>query len=191
MYGSRRRDGIYHLYPRPNGEVEFKLTPLPKAGVVSEALRQSALALYLVRNVRLLEFVEQFKAVPAADPAGVVQGEQVIAWFLTALPKAANLSPTDIVIVVDANRSDIYGTVLPANLAAKQHFFGQMRSKLLADARTQGFQVVDLDPVFRAAYARERKSFEFPTDRHWNAYGHAIVTEALRTKLGAGATADR
>jgi len=191
MYGRRKRDGIHHLYLQANGELELKLTPPLGRNAVEDALRQSALALYLLRNVGVLQFVQQHGPIPVPDPARLVEGEQVIAWFLTALPKAARLPPRDIVIVVDANRSEIYGNAVPANLADLQHYFGQMRAKLIAEARTQGFNVVDMEPAFRAAYARDRVPFESRTDRHWNRYGHAVVAEAVRNALGTWSPFDR
>jgi hypothetical protein len=66
-----------------------------------------------------------------------------------------------------------------------------MRTKLIADAKAQEFQVVDLDPVFRAAYARDRVPFEYPTDAHWNPRGHAAVAAAVREALGDWAPFDR
>src|SRR5262245_31556815 len=47
VHAHRRRNGIYHLYPTPDGGFDFRLTPLPPPGLAEQVLRQSALALYL------------------------------------------------------------------------------------------------------------------------------------------------
>src|SRR5207302_1329004 len=117
VYAHRKRDGIYHLYPRSGGGFEFKLTPLPEPSLIERALRNSALALYLVRNVGVLTLMDRLaprsahaaeapdryvgNTSAAADPVRIAEGEAVIAWFLAALSKAAALPTRDIVIVVD------------------------------------------------------------------------------------------
>jgi hypothetical protein len=205
VYTYRKRDGIYHLYPRPGGGLEFKLTPLPEPSLTERFLRHSALAIYLARNVGVSNLVRWFRpktaqaaqgsdvyignTSAAADPARIAEGEQVIAWFLATLPKAAALAPRDIVIVVDAIRPEIYDAAALA--AAQQSYFGQMRTRLIADAKAWGFQVVDLDAVFRAAYSRDRMPFEYPTDAHWNPRAHAAVAAAVREALGGWAPFDR
>jgi hypothetical protein len=189
IYSHRKRDGIYHLHPRPGGGFEFKLTALPAASLAERVLRHSALALYLVRNVgvstqwlRPNAAQAQDIQAAAADPAAIAEGEQVIAWFLAALPKAAALPARDIVIAVDAIRPQLYDAA--ARTAADGSTFGRLRIKLMQDARVQGFQVIDLSTAFLAAYRGDRAPLEFPTDRHWNSHAHAVVAAAIIEALG-------
>ena len=197
VYRHRPRDGLYQLYPRSDGGFDLKLTPLPEPGVIERILRHSALALYLARNVGISRLLDQFRigkaqaaqaaddyvgnTPAAADAARVKEGEAVIAWFLATLPHAAMLAPRDILIVVDAMRPAIYDEAAFKN--AQQSYFGQMRTKLISDAHSQGFQVIDLDETFRAAYALDHTPFEFPTDGHWNAHGHEVVASAIQAVL--------
>ena len=188
LYAHRKRDGIYHLYSQPGGGFELRLTPLPEPGLLERLLRRSALALYLVRNVGVTNLAQWLapKAAQATEmsattdmphPAHIAEGEQVIAWFLGALPKAAALAPADIVIAVDAIRPLLDES--PALTTAHGSYFGQLRTRLIRNAKAQGFQVIDLDAAFRAAYRADRVPLEFRTDRHWNSHAHAVVASAV------------
>lgn len=197
IYAHRRRNGIFHLYPSPAGGFDDRLTPLPPAGLVERIARRSALALYLMRNVGLSKVLAGFginmaQAAPHpdeyvgqtdadADPARIEEGYRVIDWFLGALPQAACLAPHDIVIAVDAPRPPIYDS--GALAAVQGSYFVQMRNRLMSEARSRGFKVVDTQPYFLAAYAADRQPFEHPTDGHWNAHGHAVVTAAVLEAL--------
>lgn len=91
------------------------------------------------------------------------------------------MPPRDIVIAVDAMRPEIYDNA--ALEAARPSYFGRMRAKLLGDAASRGFAVVDLETAFRAAFAKDRQPFEPTIDAHWNAHGHAVAAAAIATKL--------
>jgi hypothetical protein len=196
VYAHRRRNGIFHLYPRAVGGFDYRLTPLPAPGLFERIARRSALALYLMRNVGISEFIATFGInlanagapprfvgnTPAeASPARIAEGEAVIAWFLATLPGAACLSPSEIVLVIDAMRPPIYDDQELA--AARPSYFGRMRAKLIADAAAQGFNVVDMEAPLRAAYATQPIAFEFPNDMHWNSRGHAVAADGVRKAL--------
>jgi hypothetical protein len=191
VHAHRSRDGIYHLYPRPDGNFEFKLTPLPESGALQWVLRHSALALYLARNVGVAQLLDRWRYSPAgfgsghavaATPVSIDEGQAVIDWFLAALPKAAALAPSDIVIAVDAERPRGVGAP-PVPYSRHQSYFQALRTSLIEAARTMGFAVVDLEPSFRAAYMKDQAPFEFATDGHWNSHGHAVVTDAVLIAL--------
>jgi SGNH hydrolase-like domain, acetyltransferase AlgX len=199
VYPHRLRDGIYHLYPRPDGRFDYELTPPHAVRLPERVARNSALALYLVRNVGVGSLVREFGVAPAnaaggppkyvgntlaaADPARITEGEQVIAWFLDALPREACLQPRDIVLVVDAIRPQIYEEA--ALGAARDSYFGRMRAALMEQARARQFIIVDTEPHFRAAYAKDGQTFEYRNDGHWNPHGHAVVAAAVREALAA------
>ena len=62
-------------------------------------------------------------------------------------------------------------------------YFALMRTQLIKDARSRGFKVVDLEPVFIADYDLHHERFENPTDNHWNEHGHAVVAAAVLNAL--------
>jgi hypothetical protein len=197
VYTHRQRDGIFHLYPRQDGGFDYKLTPPRTPGLLERIARNSALALYLARNVGVAELLSGFGPQPAnaavdrfkyiggtlsaADPARVAEGEQVIAWFLDALSREACVAPHEIVLVVDAPRPTIYEVTDIARAHAS--YFGRMRARLMADASPRGFKVVDMEPLFIAAHAARHRQFENPTDGHWNPEGHDIVAAAVAGAL--------
>jgi len=190
----RRRNGLFHLYPTPQGGFDYRLTPLPEPRMAERVLRRSVLALYLMRNVGITNLIANMGIRVAAaepqrasrhvghteaeaSPARLEEGHRVIDWFLEALPQAACLAPADIVIVVDGPRPELYD---PAALAeAQTSYFAKMRSRLIARARALDFRVIDMEPVFVAAYATDRAPFEHPTDGHWNAHGHTVAAAAV------------
>ena len=192
----RKRDGFFHLYPRPDGGFDFKLTPLPPPSFLEAMARHSALILYLVRNLGIAQRIGSLWQSPAmaaptpyvgnteaaADPARIAEGEQVIAWFVDTLPKEACLPPHSIVLVIDAMRPEIYDGEAALSIA-RASYFSRMRSSLMAAARSRGYVVVDMEPYFRAAFAKDGRRFEFPQDNHWNAHGHEIVFAAVRKAL--------
>jgi hypothetical protein len=195
----RKRNGFFHLYPRPDGGYDYKLTPLPPPSLAERVVRRSALALYVLRNVGVAGLLDNLGfgrahaalADPSssvgntpsdANPTRVKEGEDVIAWFVTALSRAACLPPQNIVLVVDAMRPEVYlGD--DALAAARVTYFSIMREAVMTAARQKGYVVVDMEPRFRADYLREGRQHNFPDDSHWSAYGHEVVAAAVREAL--------
>jgi hypothetical protein len=199
VYPHRRRNGIFHLYPRLDGGFDYRLTPLPRPSLAERILRRSALALYLMRNVGISDLISMIginmaqaaeageryvgNTLAEANPARVAEGEAVIAWFLTTLPGAACLSPDEIVLTVDAMRPQLYDD--NALAAARTSYFGRMRAKLIADATARGFHVIDMEVPMRVDFASQHRPFEFTNDMHWNSHGHAVAAAAVREALTA------
>ena len=197
VYAHRRRNGIFHLHPRPDGGFDYRLTPPLAPGLAERVLRRSALALYLMRNVGISDFISMIginmaqaaeageryvgNTLAEADPARVAEGEAVIAWFLATLPGAACLSPGEIVLAVDAMRPQLYDD--NALAAARSSYFGRMRAKLIADAAASGFRVIDMEVPMRADFVARHQPFEFANDSHWNSRGHAVGADAVRKAL--------
>jgi hypothetical protein len=107
----------------------------------------------------------------------VPDSKQAVDWFFADLPAMSGLPPSAIVFVVDALRPAIYSEQALAQ--AKGSYEDQMRSYFAEQARARGYEVIDMNPVFRDRYLREHRRFEFPTDKHWNALGHRVVAEQL------------
>jgi hypothetical protein len=60
-------------------------------------------------------------------------------------------------------------------------FFDIMRRYFLEQASALGYEAIDLDPLFLARYQETAERFEFPNDSHWNANGHRVAADALRS----------
>ena len=197
IFDYRRRNGIFHLYPKPDGGFDYRLTPLPSPGIFQRAARHSALAFYLIRNVGITNVLDRMGinlalAEPAmpphvghtdsnASPARVADGNRVIDWFLDALPQAACLPPGDIVLLVDAPRPELYDPDMLATV--RTSYFVLMRNRIIAQGKARGFKVVNTEPYFIAAYRADHQRFERPTDGHWNAHGHAVAAAAVLEAL--------
>jgi hypothetical protein len=193
VFAKRQRNGFFHLHPKADA-FDFVLTPAPPMGLLERVARNSALALYVFRNVLtsgriaplLISRAHADESNPApfvgntsadASAGRVAEGEKVIAWFLDRLANSACVEPKHTVLVIDAMRPEIYD---PARLdAARPSYFGRMRTRLLADAAARGFLIVDLEEPFLKSFAKDHRRLESPVDNHWNNHGHAVATEAI------------
>ena len=116
------------------------------------------------------------KVSPEQKHAGLPAGLRVADWFLTELPAATGLPAECIALLVDSDRYGLYDP----RLASRPKDAPEVRAYFIDEAAKLGFTVVDLQPVFRAGYAADRRKFDhWPIDRHWNVYGHRIVAEQL------------
>ncbi len=105
---------------------------------------------------------------------------KAVDYFFVNLPKYTNLKPEDIIFVVDAPREYIYKNDLKG---AEESFFGKVRKYFIDKAKQNGYQVVDMLPVFLEHYRSHKRRFEFPTDGHWNELGHKLVARELEKLL--------
>ena len=196
LYAHRARDGIHHLHPRADG-FDLTLTPPVLPRLTERLARNSALALYLVRNVGIIWKLRDWGAAHAApapnayvgntaadaSPERLAQGERVIAWFFGELARSC-VAPADILLLVDPPRPQLYD---PAALKdARASYFGRMRVLLIEKARAAGFAVADLETHFGDSYAKDGRVFEVPGDGHWNAHAHGVAAEAVRAAFRDG-----
>jgi hypothetical protein len=193
LYARRAYDGFFHLRERADGHLDLALSPYVAPSLAQTIARRSALGVYLLRNAGLSRRVsglgmDRLQVRPATapvdtgmSPARVRDGLLAIDWFVDALPEAACLPPGHILLVVDAARAPIYRG--EPESASQNRYFARMRSALIPAAAAKGYGVLDLDPVFRQAYAADREKFDFPIDSHWNAHGHAVVAAAIHASL--------
>lgn len=112
----------------------------------------------------------------ATPPARLAAGRAAVDAFLARLPAISGVEPSRTTIAVDGLRPQVYG---PDPDAAGSSYFGRMRVYLLETGTARGFDMVDLQPAFVAAYRATGQRFEFEHDAHWNATGHAVVARAV------------
>jgi hypothetical protein len=113
----------------------------------------------------------------SAEKQRVQDSIHAIDAFFRLLPVKSGLEPSKILLVIDGIRPHLYSE---AGLGKAQgSYFSQMRAYFIDQASNLGYEFVDLQDVFKYNYLNHQKRFEFPTDAHWNAHGHAVVAEAI------------
>ena len=83
-----------------------------------------------------------------------------------------------VIIIQDADRNNIYD-----RWGITKVYYNEMRSSMKKSAITYGVNYIDMDPVFRDDYANFKKSFQFPTDGHWNEHAHKLVSKELLKEI--------
>jgi len=81
----------------------------------------------------------------------------------------------EIVLLMDADRGAIYGR------AREDRIGGVLALNELARAAAErhGLGFIDLHPVFKDDYRRNRLQFEYKRDWHWNRHAHELAAETL------------
>lgn len=113
----------------------------------------------------------------ADDPIRVADSKRAVDAFLERLPGFSGLDPDRIVFVVDGIRPPLYDR--EELRASDGSLVDVMRRYFLAAARRQGYETLDMQPVFIAHHREHRRRFEWPQDRHWNPLGHEMCWEAV------------
>lgn len=160
--------------------------------LLKRLLRPSALARYLVRNLggdRLLRkimrladrngsvlgFIRNTRA--ASDAERVADSKRVIDKFFDELPVQTSLSPESILFVIDGMRPHLYDAAKLEK--ASGSYFDLMRDYFSTTAAARGYEIIDMQPTFVRESRSKGSRFEFPTDRHWNTIGHALVAAQI------------
>ena len=173
---------------RAPGEPALVVREQPERSVLRRLASHSALLRYLAfnagvsaawlqrlwqpGNARMTYVANVPRELP---PARVAAARASVQAFFAALPATAGLPPERIAFVMDAVRFDVYS----GRDDRAGSFAETMREEFMAAARQRGYEVLDLDPAFRADYAQHAERFENPVDYHWNALGHWIAASAL------------
>lgn len=163
-----------------------------------DVVNASSLLQYLYRNVRITSAERLKDALMTAftrasdkqaskgrsEANGAVDGEsdklvesrQIVDRFLHDIVQMTELPPDRILFVVDGPRGRIYRG-LPRE--SGKDYGTEMLSYFMAAARAQGFEVIDMYEVFEADFAVHHRSFQFPTDGHWNSYAHGMAAKSV------------
>ena len=175
----------FWIYQREDDRLQLRLIPY-QPGWLRSLARRSALARYLVLNLRLGERLTQARqavalsgsspalAAPSDDSgARVATSEAVIAAFFRDLPALAPLPAERVLFVLDGYHYPEVAT------AASGSYGDRLRRRFRAAAEARSYEAVDLDPLFFARYGEDRTRFDFPGDTHWNGDGHAIAAAGV------------
>ena len=181
--------GFHYFFEDGDGELVLRRTDFA-VSLPKRALRNSALALYLMHNLELGEAPSRIrqilrqKQVPARgsiaeefETVRIKDSQRVVVKFLSQLPNFAGLAPEEIVFVVDGLRPHLYDDHL-AELARGSYMY-VMRQYFMEQAAGEGFEVIDLNPVFTSDFREHRLPFEYRQDAHWNERGHQLCFEEV------------
>jgi hypothetical protein len=187
LYHLERSPGFHHFEKAQDGSAVMRRVDF-EPRLFRRLLRYSALATYLVTNVKV-EALLKFQYLGGDDrrwagnisrdasPELVADYEWAVRQFLDSLPKATGLPPERIMIAIDGIREAVYSPAEKPEL--ERSLWGRMRVYMSEQAAMRGFAVIDMQPVFERAFAKDHKRFEFPTDSHWNGYAHGLLADAV------------
>jgi hypothetical protein len=192
-YLAYRKSPVYWVYDAgADGELRLRFFEY-RQSTLRVVLSHSALARYLMINLKLEHFIATLPLWPAAPaPQASAAGTQtstsraddpeaqrtrislaVIDAFFRDLKAMVGL-PTDRVLLL------MDGFHYPATAAAAAgSYYDRMRKAFLAKAAGLGYGLVDLDSQFFARYRTTGETFEVPDDGHWNATGHQVAADAV------------
>lgn len=153
----------------------------PHRSLLTSIFRHSAVARYLVYNCevdpRRIEFnVTSGGKREVIDPKRVRLGREAIAHFIRLLPEATGVKTENIVLILDAERANIYE---PSPRDAGRSYYSQMKQKLVEAAVSTDIHLIDMEEPFTNHFRENRQKFEFPTDGHWNELGHSLVAKVI------------
>ena len=189
LYDREQSPGFHHFERLPDDSAQLRRVDYEPSRARS-MLRHSALAMYLITNVKVQQILDfdvqnlggnDRRWVANIDRSASDREYDDFRWavrtYLDRLPEATGLPPRRIIIASDALRAAIYQPADRAELF--DSVWGRMRTYMAAEARARGFTVIDLQPSFEEAFAHDGRRFEFPTDSHWNGHGHEMLARAV------------
>jgi hypothetical protein len=194
-YVAYRTSPVYWVYVADaDGQLRLRFFEY-RQSTLRAVLSKSALARYLMINLKLELFIQtlplwrtapapQASAARAQTSAGTPDDAEarrmrislaVIDAFFRDLKAMVELAPDRILFLMD-------GFHYPeAAAGGAGGYFDRMRKAFLAKAAGLGYGVVDLDPQFFARYRKTGETFEVADDWHWNAIGHEVAADAVRS----------
>lgn len=172
-----------------------RLLPDVRRDAVRRFVRGLALVRYVRGNLRLTT-AALFKSrpshvVPTCAPQTLRADDPLrIQAYVDQLPAAWGLQPRDVVLLFDdeSARQRLYGAspTTPGQRADCATRDSLALAELATRARAAGLHVVELAPLFEAAWRQTgRRVDHSPLDWHWNGDGHAVAAQAVAAALSA------
>jgi len=156
-----------------------------------EMLRHSALVRYVMLNLSVKENLERLLAKRTGvkqDYVGNVPAEveslrradsmHAVDEFFRRVRTSTGLDPQSVLFVLDGLRRALYS---PAELSKAENSYAAVMMRYFKEqAVANGYEVLDMQPVFVRHYGLNGRRFEFDTDGHWNELGHQLVAEEIQ-----------
>ena len=145
-----------------------------------EWLRKSSLFRYLYYNLNLMDKFKSTKAGAKEVEMNVAVGDimdkkdsltKVTAYLLKKIK--AELGAKEVIIVMDAPRSNIYNGDLDKSKVA------WLNTMVGNHCKELNFPFIDLTPYMADDWNKNKKHFESKYDNHWAEYGHQVVAGAV------------
>ena len=182
-YGYRR--GMHQFVEGPDGGLLLKRQDREPSSVPG-IIRASALYRYWAGNLavgwRILRIPRVFLpprerelAVVVDQPALVEESKRAVDAFLERLPEASGVDTERVLFIVDCLRPELYNNEGLRRIEGS--YFDTMRQYFMVNAAERGYEVIDMQPIFGAHYARHGERFEWAQDAHWNALGHELCSQ--------------
>jgi hypothetical protein len=185
----KENPGFHHFQEDP-GNQDLKLVRTDyRPSLGKQLLRNSALVRYLwatigINNIPSL-WAQRFEngvqyvgnTVAYASEARLADSRRAVDRFFLELPQRVGLEKSHYLFVVDAMRPQIYSD---SDLSrAKDSYFDLMRQYFLEQAKSNGYEAIDMQPRFISRHRRDGSRFEFALDGHWNGLGHEEAADAI------------
>lgn len=184
-------DPRFHYFEENGGQLALHRVDY-ELSTARTILRRSAFVRYVMLNLLAGHVLEDVRRSLAqlgqarADLHGpeitqetrLYDSKRAVDQFFVALPAASGLDIGSIVFVVDALRPEMYSAEALAQ--AESAYISQMRRYFMKQARSRGYEVIDMQPAFIERHRLDHSSFELPPDGHWNALGHEIVAREMQ-----------
>ncbi len=103
-------------------------------------------------------------------------------YLLSRLAAIADRNNIDLLLVMDANREEIYAADSSAKSSNGVAKLSKLATRLAAE---HGIPFLHLEATFRNDWEDHHVRFEFPYDNHWNQRGHKVAGEAIADYLRA------
>ena len=199
-----RRGGLGQFYfgaesPNLNFKpFKYKNNFLQKS--INFILSKSAFTRYLIYNLKIGELLKRnfifltnktnnkpvyeaniIESSESQTPLRYQYGRYATKYFLENLKELRKtfLEREMTIFVVDSNRENIYQN----RDSKKDSFYEKMRSNFIKNAKTEGFNVIDMEELFKKDYEINKRRFNSIYDGHWNEYGHFFISEKIYEKL--------
>lgn len=186
----REQPGMHLFRLTSNGELELERSDF-EPSIVRKLAKQSALIRYLHLNLQVLDRILPWilgglddsvkyagNILVDASSEHVLDSKKAVDKFFDLLPLYSHLNAESILFVIDGMRPDLYSDT--EFKTARGSYFDIMRKDFINEAMKNGYEIIDMQPIFIARHRENGAKFEFETDGHWNAAGHKLVAESIQ-----------
>lgn len=145
----------------------------PEASALRRLAGASALMRYLDFNLKVVPWLSTKLSGEAAETGVAVHSldQACLVDYFQEMSRHAGLVPGRIVFVMDGMRGKLDRKTESAKYLAAVQALQRFRET----ARSQGFEVVDMHPVFDAAERQGARVDFNPRDNHWNGLAHHLA----------------